>query len=383
MRPRKLAHRIALIGGALWGTGLWGTGAQACDYGCGSCSGYGYGYGYGYNAAAYAYDTYDDGYSGYADPEYAYYAYAPPIYSAPANYAYYQPAPLPYYAAPVARPLYYAPLGYGAPYAPYVRGPYWGAYSSAPRTANLGGAKDRAAGAMVRVARPAARFLGPAPLVRPATRIAAPPAGPKHNAPLGYGPSYAPYVRGPHWRGYSNPPQTVNLGGAKDRAAAAMVGAARSVARSVARSLGPAPLVRPATGITAPPAGPQYNAALRYGHAPYVQGAHFAGNATPPRTANLGPAKVNGPGASIDAARSAVRSPAKSPVKSLGATALPPPARSIGPARVRQEVKPAVQMRATATKAPGVFTTKMASYGQATVQPAPARQTEPKAQRNR
>ena len=363
MRPRKLAHRIALIGGALGGAGLWGTGAQACDWSCGSC--YGHGYGYGYNAAAY---TYDDDYSGYADPEYAYYAYAPPMYYAPPNYAYYQPVPLPYYGAPVARPLYNAPLGYGAPYAPYVRGPYWGAYSSAPRSANLGGAKDRAAGAMVGVARPAARSLGPAPLVRPATRIATPTAGPMHNAPLGYGPSYAPYARGPHWGGHANPPQTVNLGGAKDRAAGAMVGAARPAARS----LGPAPFVPPATRITAPPAGPPYNAPLRYGHAPYGPGAHFGGYANPPRTANLRPAKGNGAGASIDAAKSAV----KSPVKSLGATPLPPPARGIGAAPV--------QMRATATEAPGgVFTTKMASYGQATVQPAPAHHAELKAQRNR
>lgn len=369
MRPRKLAHRIALISGALWLTGLGGTGAQSCDYGCGSC--YGYGYGYGYNAAAY---TYDDDYSGYADPEYAYYAYASPIYYAPPNYAYYQPVPLPYYGAPVA-PLYNAPLGYGAPYAPYVRGPYWGAYSSAPRTANLGGAKDRAAGAMVRLARPVARSLGPAPLVRPATRIANPTAGPMHNAPLGYGPSYAPHARGAH----SSPPQTVNLGGAKDRAAGAMVGAARPAARS----LGPVPVVPPATRITAPPAGPLYNAPLRYGHAPYVRGAHFGEYANSPRTANLRPAKGNGAGASIDAARSAAKSPVKPPAKSLGTTPLPPPARSIGAAPVAQEVKPAGQLRATATKAPGaVFTTKMASYGQATVRPAPARQAELK-QRNR
>lgn len=365
MRPRKLAHRIALIGGALWSTGLGGTGAQACDFGCGSCYGYGaygyngygyngygyngYGYnGYGYNAAAY---TYGDDEYGYADPEYAGYAYAPPTYIAPPNYGYYQPAPVLYYGAPAARPVYTAPLGYGRSYVPYVRGPYWGGYTGPSRTANFGPAKDRAAATMMRLARP----VGPTP---PPPRIAAPPGGPRYNAPLGNG--RAPDVRGPYWG--ANPPRTANLGVAKDRAAGAMV--------RVARPLGPAPSVRPATHMAPPPAGPLY------GHAPSVRGPTWGGSSNPPRTANFGPAR--------DKAAGAPGGAAKTPARTFGATA-PPPARSISPAPVGQQGKPGVQMRATAPvrTAPGAgFTTRMALNGQAPQPPAPAHHAEPKAQRN-
>jgi hypothetical protein len=366
MRPRKLAYRIALIGGALWSTGLWGGGAQACDFGCGSCYGYnaygaygyngygynGYGYnGYGYNAAAYTYG--DDDY-GYADPEYANYAYAPVIYNAPPSY--YQPAPMLYYGAPAARPVYTAPLGYGPSYAPYVRGgPYWGGYTGPARTANLGPAKDRAAGAMMRVARP----IGPRPLPPPPTRIAAPPAGPVSNAPLGYG--RAPYVRGPTWKEPSNPPRTANLGVAKDRAAGAIL--------RLARPLGPAPNLRAAAHVATPP-GPVY------AHVPSVRGPSWGGSSNPPRTANVGSARDKAAGAPSGAARA--------PARTFGSTA-PPPRRSINPAPVGQQGKPVVQMRATAPvrTAPGAgFTTRMALNGQAMQPPAPAHHAELKAQRN-